>query len=117
MPDRLTSTTPQDSPTGDALKQGLRELGYVEGRNIIIEWRSSSGFPERFPELAADVMRLALKRPSASPPEGLLTEVLPTRFACGAFVSPGPRRKPSAHCRRPLIDHMGQKADDVVVEK
>jgi putative tryptophan/tyrosine transport system substrate-binding protein len=54
----LTSTTPEDSPTGDALKQGLRELGYVEGRNIMIEWRSSSGFPERFPELVADVVRL-----------------------------------------------------------
>jgi hypothetical protein len=28
-----------------------------------------------------------------------------------------PERKSSAHCRRPLIDHLGQKADDVVGEK
>ena len=37
---------------------GLRSLGYVEGQNIIIEWRSSEGKYERLPELAAELVRL-----------------------------------------------------------
>ncbi len=40
-----------------ALLQGLRELGYVEGQNIIIDYRSADGRAERFPELAADLAR------------------------------------------------------------
>jgi putative ABC transport system substrate-binding protein len=40
-----------------ALRKGLRELGYVEGRNLIIEYRSADGAAERFPELAAELVR------------------------------------------------------------
>jgi putative ABC transport system substrate-binding protein len=42
----------------DAFRRGLRELGYVEGRNIVIEYRSADGRAERFPELVADLLRL-----------------------------------------------------------
>jgi putative ABC transport system substrate-binding protein len=41
----------------DALLRGLREAGYVEGRNLIIDYRSADGHPERFPELARDLVR------------------------------------------------------------
>lgn len=41
-----------------ALEDGLRELGYVEGRNLAIEYRSAEGRPERLPELAAELVRL-----------------------------------------------------------
>lgn len=37
---------------------GLREFGYLEGKNIIFEWRYSKGRAERFPELAAELARL-----------------------------------------------------------
>ncbi len=40
------------------LLQRLRELGYVEGRNLSIEWRSAEGHADRFPGLAADLVRL-----------------------------------------------------------
>jgi putative ABC transport system substrate-binding protein len=42
----------------DAFRQGLRELGYVEGRNMMIEYRSADGRGERFPDLAAELVRL-----------------------------------------------------------
>lgn len=42
----------------DALRQGLREFGYVEGQNIVIEYRSADGRQERFPDLATELIRL-----------------------------------------------------------
>src|SRR3989442_14321437 len=42
----------------DAFRQGLQELGYVEGRNFMIEYRSADGRRERFPELATELVRL-----------------------------------------------------------
>jgi putative ABC transport system substrate-binding protein len=38
-------------------RQGMRELGYVEGRNLAIEWRSAEGKAERLPGLAADLVQ------------------------------------------------------------
>ena len=46
------------SPPIEAFKQGLRDLGYVEGRNVSIELRLSGGRNERFPDLAAELLRL-----------------------------------------------------------
>src|SRR5580765_5195588 len=42
----------------EAFRHGLRELGYVEGKNIIIEWRSTEGNADRLPTLAAELVRL-----------------------------------------------------------
>jgi putative tryptophan/tyrosine transport system substrate-binding protein len=42
----------------DAFRQGLRELGYIEGRNLSIEYRSADGRGERFAELAAELVSL-----------------------------------------------------------
>jgi putative tryptophan/tyrosine transport system substrate-binding protein len=42
----------------EAFRQGLRELGYVEGKNIVIEWRSTEGKFERQSELAAELVHL-----------------------------------------------------------
>ena len=41
-----------------ALRQGLRELGYTDGKNFVIEYRSVDGLPDRFPELAEELVRL-----------------------------------------------------------
>jgi putative ABC transport system substrate-binding protein len=52
-----------DNPAGnphlrEAFLQGLRDLGYVEGRNLVIEYRSAEGKFERFPDLAAELVAL-----------------------------------------------------------
>src|SRR4029450_5550369 len=41
-----------------AFQQGLRELGYIEGKNIIVEYRYAEGMPDRLPELVAELVRL-----------------------------------------------------------
>ncbi|HEV2055925.1 MAG TPA: ABC transporter substrate-binding protein [Methylomirabilota bacterium] len=50
--------SPGPSPELDAFRQGLRELGCIEGQNIAIEVRFASGRVERLPELAAELVRL-----------------------------------------------------------
>jgi putative ABC transport system substrate-binding protein len=42
----------------DALRKGLRDLGYIEGKDIVIEYRWAEGKYERLPELAAELLRL-----------------------------------------------------------
>jgi len=45
-------------PVFDAFRQGLREQGYVEGQNIALEYRFAHGRAERFPALAAELVRI-----------------------------------------------------------
>jgi putative ABC transport system substrate-binding protein len=47
-----------DSNRSEAIRLALRELGYIEGRNIVIEYRYGEGKSDRFPELAAELVRL-----------------------------------------------------------
>src|SRR5262245_13907590 len=55
----LGSTSPSDYASQvEAFRGGLRDLGYVEGQNLIIEFRWAQGKNERLPELANELVRL-----------------------------------------------------------
>src|SRR5215813_9595897 len=45
----------------DAFQQGLNELGYIEGKNIVIEYRYAEGKPDRLPALVAELVRLKVE--------------------------------------------------------
>ena len=59
----LTGGTMSATPSGpniEAFRQGLRDLGYIEGKNIIIEYRGAEGKLERMPELVAELIGLGV---------------------------------------------------------
>ena len=54
----LSSSSGAESARSEAFRQGLRELGYVVGKNIVIEWRYPEGKPDRARMLATELVRL-----------------------------------------------------------
>jgi putative ABC transport system substrate-binding protein len=66
----LSSASPSaGSSRIEAFRQGLRELGYVEGKSLVVEWRYAEGKLDRLPALAAELVRLKVDIiVSASPP-------------------------------------------------
>jgi len=70
----------------EAFRQGLRELGYVEGKNIVIEYRHAEGRVDRLPALAAELVRLQLDAIVTSGPQPVrpmreATATIPIVFA------------------------------------
>src|SRR5437773_2235729 len=53
-----TVSTELNAANLNAFREGLRELGYVEGQNLIIEYRSADGLSERFADFAAELVGL-----------------------------------------------------------
>src|SRR5215471_596131 len=56
----IASSPSPASPRIEAFRQGLRDLGYVEGKDIIIEYRYGEGKPDRLPALAAELVSLKI---------------------------------------------------------
>jgi putative ABC transport system substrate-binding protein len=80
----IAATSAFTSP--DAFRHGLRELGYVEGQNVVIEQRLAEGQGERFPELVAEMLRLKVDVLVVGSPVGALaaksaTSTIPVVFA------------------------------------
>jgi len=61
-PDRVSigarPSLASESTRSEAIRLALRERGYIEGQNIAIEYRYAEGKPDRYPELAAELVRL-----------------------------------------------------------
>ena len=73
----------------EAFRQGLRDLGYVEGRNVVVEYRDADGKLERLPSLAAELVALKVDVIVAPNTVGVLaakqaTETIPIVFAVAA---------------------------------
>jgi putative ABC transport system substrate-binding protein len=54
----LLYSTVKGDPNTEAFHRGMSDLGYVDGQNIVLEYRFAEGRPERLPELAAHLVRL-----------------------------------------------------------
>src|SRR5262249_10941714 len=59
-------------PYPEAFRRGLRELGWVEGQNIVIDYRFAEGRNDRLPDLAAELVRLKVDLIVASPSPGVV---------------------------------------------
>ena len=55
---RVVGTPSPPGPNVEAFRRGLRDLGYVEGENIVIEFRYAEGKPDRIPSLVAELVQL-----------------------------------------------------------
>ena len=82
----LSAGFTSDPARQEAFRQGLRELGYVEGKNIVIEWRFGEGKSERVPVLAAELVRLKVNvivtsGPTATRPAKEATNTIPIVMA------------------------------------
>jgi putative ABC transport system substrate-binding protein len=78
----VTSSPSAIAPRMDAFQRGLRELGYVDGKNIVIERRHAEGKLDRLPELAAELVRLNVdviltSGPTATRPAKGATSTIP----------------------------------------
>ena len=72
--------------TIQAFRRGLRDLGYVEGRNIVIEFRSAEGNLERFPALVAELIALHVDVIVAPPTPAALAARQATRTIPVVFI-------------------------------
>jgi putative ABC transport system substrate-binding protein len=72
-----------------AFRQGLRDLGYVEGRNVVIEYRDAEGKPERLPALAAELVALKVDVIVAGSAPHALVAKQATRTIPIVFISAG----------------------------
>jgi putative tryptophan/tyrosine transport system substrate-binding protein len=85
--------SPLTSPHYQAFRQGLRDLGYIEGKNIAVVAKSGEGDPNRFPDLARELVRLNVKVMLVGGDQGLraakeATDAIPIIVAaCDALES------------------------------
>jgi putative ABC transport system substrate-binding protein len=85
----VSLTDPGGARLWEAFTQGLRDLGYVEGRNLVIEYRSAEGKPDRLPALAAELVALEVDVIVAPSTPAALAAKQATRTLPIVFVGAG----------------------------
>src|SRR5262245_48813146 len=88
------ASAPWFPPLLAAFHQGLRDFGYVEGQNLVIEYRSAEGHAERFPALAAELVQLQVEvlvapGPAPAPAAQHATRTIPIVMAVSDPVERG----------------------------
>src|SRR5437899_2467317 len=88
------SARPGFDPLEEAFRQGLRELGYIEGQNIVIEWRFAKGKADLFRDFAAELVRLKVDVIVTGTPPGVravkqATNTIPIVMVTGDAVGSG----------------------------
>src|SRR5262249_56483284 len=87
----ILQTSEPSVPIGEAFRHGLRDLGYVEGQNLAIEFRSAEGHVERLPALADELVQRQVDVLVAGGPEVILraarqaTSTLPIGMVAGDY--------------------------------
>ena len=101
----LSSGSGGPSSLLDAFRQSLRDLGYVEGKSILLDYRFAEAKPERLPDLAAELVRLdvdvilAINTPAAQAAK-TVTKAIPIVFTWVVDRSAQPGGKPCAAGRQ-----------------
>jgi putative ABC transport system substrate-binding protein len=90
----LNSGSPEsDTPRLTGLRRGLNETGYVEGRNVVVEYRWAGNQADRLPALAADLVRLRVAViVAAGPPSTLAARLRPPASQLCSVSAPIPCR-------------------------
>jgi putative ABC transport system substrate-binding protein len=83
------STCPAPPYENDAFRSALRNLGYVDGRNVVIECRAAAGLNERLPDAAAELVRLKIDVLVAQGTPAALAALRATATTPVVFVSAG----------------------------
>ena len=83
-------------PEIDGLMQGLREHGYVEGQNLLIEWRFAEGRNDRLPSFAAELVRLKVEVVVTVSTDAALA----AKRATASMTQPSTPRVAAVHCPR-----------------
>jgi putative tryptophan/tyrosine transport system substrate-binding protein len=83
------SSASLSAPRREAFRQGLRELGYIEGQNIAIEYRYAEGNLDRYPDFVAEMLRLNVDVILSGTQQGIHAAQKATKVIPIVFVATG----------------------------
>jgi len=106
---RLSGSLSSSTFSLDALRRELRDLGYIEGKNIVFEHRNAEEKPERLPALAHELVRLKVDVIVAGGPNDGLTAMKATKTIPIVFTD----SPPSDPVARGLVDSLARPGGNV----